>query len=83
MDAGSVSFSGWILGYGKVLILSHKNGFFSVYGHLSRAVFNTGDIVSKGAVIAYVGDTGSVESPSLYFELRQGRNNIDPTPLFY
>ena len=83
VDAGSVSFSGWILGYGKVLILSHKNGFFSVYGHLSRAVFNTGDIVSKGAVIAYVGDTGSVESPSLYFELRQGRNNIDPTPLFY
>jgi septal ring factor EnvC (AmiA/AmiB activator) len=83
VDAGSVSFSGWILGYGRVLILSHKNDVFSVYAHLSRVVFNTGDIVSKGAVIAYTGDTGSVENPALYFELRQGRNNIDPRPLFY
>ena len=80
---GHVSFSGWILGYGRVLIVKHKNNLFSVYAHLARGLFNTGDTVSKGSVIGLVGDTGSVEQSSLYFELRQDRNNIDPTPLFY
>ena len=80
---GHVSFSGWILGYGRVLIVKHKNNIFSVYAHLARGLFNTGDTVSKGSVIGLVGDTGSVEQSSLYFELRQDRNNIDPTPLFY
>ncbi len=83
VSAGNISFSGWILGYGKVLIIKHKDSFFSVYAHLARSLFKTGDTVSKGAVIGSVGDSGSVEKSSLYFELRQDRNNIDPTPLFY
>ena len=80
---GHVSFSGWILGYGRVLIVKHKDNLFSVYAHLARGLFNTGDTVNKGSIIGLVGDTGSVEQSSLYFELRQDRNNIDPTPLFY
>ena len=80
---GHVSFSGWILGYGKVIIIKHKDSLFSVYAHLARGIFNTGDTVSKGSVIGSVGDSGSVEESSLYFELRQDRNDIDPTPLFY
>lgn len=83
ISEGSVSFSGWILGYGKVLIIKHKDSFFSIYAHLARSLFKTGDTVRKGSVIGSVGDSGSVEKSSLYFELRQDRNNIDPTPLFY
>lgn len=68
-SAGTVSYSGWIPGYGKVLIVKHDEGFFSVYGHLSKILLNKGAKVGKGVVIGYVGDTGSVDVPSLYFEL--------------
>ncbi len=80
---GTVSYSGWIPGYGKVLILKHDGGFFSVYGHLSKILLNKGSKVAKGVVIGYVGDTGSVDIPSLYFELSTPTRNIDPTRLFY
>ena len=80
---GVVSFSGWIPAYGRVLIVAHSNGLFSIYGHLSRLFFNDGDKVQKGSVVAQTGDSGSVEKPSLYFELRNAINNVDPTPLFY
>lgn len=79
---GEVKYSGWIDGYGKVLIVSHPDGLFSVYAHLSKFLFRQGDKVADGATIAYVGDTGSVEEPALYFELRFFSDNIDPSPLF-
>lgn len=78
---GQVKYSGWIDGYGKVLIVAHSNGVFSVYAHLSKILFKQGDSVEGGATIAYVGDTGSVEEPTLYFELRFFSDNIDPSPL--
>jgi septal ring factor EnvC (AmiA/AmiB activator) len=81
-SAGIVSYSGWIPGYGKVLIVKHDEGFFSVYGHLSKILLNKGVKVGKGVIIGYVGDTGSVDMPSLYFELSTPTRNIDPSPLF-
>jgi murein DD-endopeptidase MepM/ murein hydrolase activator NlpD len=81
--AGTVSYSGWIPGYGKVLIIKHVEGFFSVYGHLSRILLNRGAKVEKGVAVGYVGDTGSVDISSLYFELSTPTHNIDPSPLFY
>lgn len=83
VNDGVVSYSGWIPAYGKVVIINHSNGLFSVYGHLSRAFFEAGDKIKKGSVIAHSGDSGSTERPSLYFELRTPTNDIDPTPLFY
>jgi septal ring factor EnvC (AmiA/AmiB activator) len=82
-SAGTVSYSGWIPGYGKVLIVKHDEGFFSVYGHLSKILLNKGAKVGQGVVIGYVGDTGSVDTPSLYFELSTPTRNIDPSSLFY
>lgn len=80
---GVISFAGWIPAYGRVLVVTHPDGLFSVYGHLSRLFFDNGDKVTKGSVVAQTGDSGSTEKPSLYFELRNATNNIDPTPLFY
>lgn len=82
VSTGSVSFSGWVPSYGRVLIIRHSGDMFSVYGHLAKILIPQGNKVDKGAVIAYVGDTGSVEKPTLYFELSKEKNNIDPSPLF-
>lgn len=82
VDMGTVSYAGWIPGYGKVIIMKHNGGFFSVYGHLSRMLLNRGAKVDKGSVVGLVGDTGTVDIPSLYFEVSTPTRNIDPTPLF-
>jgi len=81
-SSGNVSFFGWVPSYGRVLIIKHSDDMFSVYGHLGKTLLSQGDKVTKGAVIAYVGDTGSVDKPTLYFEVSKARNNIDPTTLF-
>ena len=82
-EEGIVSYAGWIPAYGRVLIIKHEGGFFSVYGHLSRVLLSKGAKTGKGMVVGFVGDTGSVESPSLYFEVSTLTNDIDPSPLFY
>ena len=82
VDVGAVSYDGWIPGYGKVIIIKHGGGYFSVYGHLSKMLLNRGAKVSKGMVVGLVGDTGTVDIPSLYFEISTPTRNIDPTPLF-
>ncbi len=82
VDVGTVSYDGWIPGYGKVIIIKHNGGFFSVYGHLSRILLNRGAKVDRGVVVGLVGDTGTVDMPSLYFEVSTPTRNIDPTPLF-
>ncbi len=83
INDGVVIYTGWIPVYGRVLIIDHQNGLFSIYGHLSKIFFEVGDKVKKGSIIAHSGDSGSVDSPALYFGLRDTTNDIDPTPLFY
>jgi septal ring factor EnvC (AmiA/AmiB activator) len=82
VEDGIVEFSGWIDSYGKVIILKHSNNYFSIYGHLSKIFIETGALVRKNDIIGKVGNTGSVDEPMLYFELRKGKNTIDPTFLF-
>jgi septal ring factor EnvC (AmiA/AmiB activator) len=71
---GVVVYASWFQGYGKLLILEHPGGVHSLYGFLSDFGVEVGDRVVKGEPIASVGDTGSLEGPRLYFEIRaQGR----------
>lgn len=84
-DSGSVLFTGWYGGYGKVVIVGHGNASGSdmatLYAHLSRAAVSVGDNVSKGDVIGYEGTTGFSTGPHLHFEVRvNGKPN---NPLNY
>ena len=82
---GEVVYASWFQGYGKLLILEHPGGVHSLYGYLFDFGVEVGDRVVKGEPIASVGDTGSLEGPRLYFEIRaQGRPEdperwLDPT----
>lgn len=70
----TVLYADWFKGYGRLLILDHGGGYFTIYAHASELLVKSGDQVSKGQVIARVGDSGSLEGPQLYFELRyQGK----------
>ncbi len=71
---GQVVYASWFQGYGKLLILKHPGNVHSLYGYLSDFQVEVSDRVVRGAPIAWVGDTGSLEGPRLYFEIRvQGR----------
>ncbi len=69
--AGVVSFAGWDNSYGWYVMISHGNGYTTLYAHqCQKPPVTTGQSVSKGQVIGYVGSTGSSTAPHLHFELR-------------
>lgn len=74
-DGGSVLYTGWYGGYGRVVIISHGNGMATLYAHLARATVEAGQNVSKGDVIGNEGTTGFSTGPHLHFEVR-----VDGTP---
>ncbi|HEY7696980.1 MAG TPA: peptidoglycan DD-metalloendopeptidase family protein [Vicinamibacteria bacterium] len=75
---GKVVYASWFQGYGKLLILQHAGSVHSLYGYLSDFQVKVGDRVAKGETIGWVGDTGSLEGPRLYFEIRAEGRPEDP-----
>jgi lipoprotein NlpD len=65
-------------GYGKIIIIEHKDDFFTVYAHNKDNYVKKGERVKKGASIASVGDTGNASGSHLHFEVRQGRGVRNP-----
>lgn len=80
--SGRVIFSGTMRGYGKVVILDHLDGFFTVYGHNQENLVSkssgTAATVRQGQVIARVGATGDAVGPQLHFEVRKLNQAVDP-----
>jgi septal ring factor EnvC (AmiA/AmiB activator) len=75
---GRVLYADWFKGYGKILIIDHGEGFYTLSGHASALLKNVGEEVRTGEVVALVGDTGSLKGPCLYFEIRQKGKPLDP-----
>lgn len=80
-EAGEVAYAGNELkGYGNLVLIRHANGFVTAYANASELLVKRGDKVKRGQVIAKSGQTGSVSSPQLHFEIRKGSNPVDPLP---
>ena len=71
-------FADWFQNYGLVVIIGHGADFFTIYGHLDAVRVTTGDWVDAGVDVGTVGETGSRSGPSLYFEIREAAEAIDP-----
>ncbi|KRQ86309.1 Murein DD-endopeptidase MepM [Caloramator mitchellensis] len=76
--SGKVIYAGWKSGYGKCIIISHSNGFTTLYGHASKLYVSIGEYVNKGEKIAAVGSTGRSTGPHLHFEVRKYGTPVDP-----
>jgi len=71
---GHVLYTGWFRGYGNLVIVDHGNEYYTLYAHMADMKVTEGDDIKQGQVIGTVGDTGSLQGPRLYFEVRyQGR----------
>jgi lipoprotein NlpD len=80
--AGRVIYSGdGIRTYGNLIILRHDNDFFTVYGFNQKNIVDAGTFVSKGERIALSGAPPAGGKPRLYFEIRRGKEPVDP--IFY
>ncbi|KAA0676920.1 LysM peptidoglycan-binding domain-containing protein [Roseomonas genomospecies 6] len=78
-DNGVVAYAGNELrGFGNLLLVKHSDGFITAYAHLDRIDVERGMAVKRGQAIGTVGQTGSVTSPQLHFELRKGSQAVDP-----
>ncbi|MEX2148151.1 MAG: peptidoglycan DD-metalloendopeptidase family protein [Candidatus Rokuibacteriota bacterium] len=72
--AGHVIYTGWFKGYGNLIILDHDHEYYTLYAHIADIQVKEGEDVQQGQRIGTVGDTGSLEGPRLYFEVRhQGK----------
>ena len=78
MHAAKVAFAGYFKGFGRLVILDHGEGFYTLYAHLGGIGVSQGDEVEAGAQLGTVGDTGSVSRVKLYFELRFRGRPINP-----
>lgn len=77
---GRVVFADWFKGYGLMVIIDHGDNYLSLYGYNETLQRDVGDWVQAGEVIASSGASGGQRSDSVYFELRQNGQPIDPKP---
>lgn len=69
-------------GYGKCIIIDHGFSYKTLYGHLDSYNVKAGQIVKRGDVIAYLGNTGGLSTgPHLHYEVR--KNNVPMNPINY
>jgi len=66
-------------GYGNMVEINHGNGIVTVYGHNSEIVVQEGQVVKKGQLIAYLGDTGYSTGPHVHYEIRVNGTAVDPS----
>lgn len=80
---GTVTYSGWMGGYGNLIIITHKNGIQTYYGHCSKLYVSKGEEVKAGDKIAAVGTTGYSTGNHLHFEIRKNGKQINPQTYLY
>lgn len=78
-EDGKVIYSGnEIPGYGNLVLIKHSKNWITAYAHLDDVFIEKGNSVRKGQNIGSVGSTGNVRSPQLHFEIRKGKDSVDP-----
>ena len=78
-DGGTVTYSGWMSGYGYLVQIDHGNGYVTRYGHNSSLTVSVGQHVYKGQQIARAGSTGNSTGNHCHFEVRY--NGVAKNPL--
>ncbi len=80
-DGGTVTYSGWMSGYGYLVEINHGNGYVTRYGHNSSLTVSVGQHVYKGQQVARAGSTGNSTGNHCHFEVRY--NGVAKNPLNY
>jgi len=76
---GRVDYASWLSGLGNCVILNHGGGYYTIYAHASQVFVGVGQEVTPGQVIGQVGDSGSLKGSCLHFEIRKGKQALNPS----
>ncbi|MBR1418194.1 MAG: M23 family metallopeptidase, partial [Synergistaceae bacterium] len=75
---GEVLYTGWMRGFGQVVILDHGGNISTVYAHLSSTQVKEGQSVRAGSVLGAVGNSGTESEYALHFEVRKAGSAQNP-----
>jgi septal ring factor EnvC (AmiA/AmiB activator) len=75
---GVVRYADWFEGYGKMIVIDHGAGYFTIYGHLSEISAAVNQKVGVRQKIGESGDTESFFGDELYFEMRRKGEPVNP-----
>lgn len=75
---GLVLFAGWSYPYGNLIVIAHKSGYNTFYGHNQLLLVAPGDRVIQGQPIALLGNSGRSSAPHLHFEIWKDGVRVDP-----
>jgi len=75
---GKVTFTGWVEGYGNLVIIDHGFNYCTYYGHLNKILCKQGDKVDRGKIIGLIGDTGTSTGYHLHYEVRFNGKTVNP-----
>jgi septal ring factor EnvC (AmiA/AmiB activator) len=75
---GEVSFAGPLSGFGNCVIVDHGSGYYTLYGRLESVMVSAGWEVAEGDALGRVSETSAPEGAVLHFEIRQGKQALDP-----
>jgi murein DD-endopeptidase MepM/ murein hydrolase activator NlpD len=75
---GTVIYSGWLGGYGNLVVVDHGNGLSTAYAHASTLLVSVGQAVGQGETVSLVGSTGNSSGPHLHFEVRVNGQAVEP-----
>ena len=78
---GTIEEAGWVSGYGRYVRIQHGYGYETAYGHMSEIAVQSGQSVTKGEIIGYVGSTGYSTGPHVHFEVLVNGQVTDPLEL--
>ena len=76
--SGVVIVAGWYGGYGNAVIVDHLNGYWTVYGHMSKISVKENQKVKTGQKLGEVGSTGVSTGNHLHYEVRKNSQPVDP-----
>ncbi len=78
--SGTIVYSSYMGGYGLCIMIRHKYGFTSLYGHLQNTFVKLGQHVKKGQRIGLMGNSGRSTGYHIHYEIRLGTTPINPHP---
>ena len=81
-ESGKIIFAKRFAGYGNLIVVKHRDNYFTAYAHNNNILVHNGQKVKRSQQIGVVGRTGHATGPHLHFEVHKGTEAVDPLQFF-